>query len=214
MEVEIADNIKPDSGIVVINQGSKREKRLSYIGNAEILNRRLIGVSGSRDCSNKAGLMSEYVAGWAAEYGFAVVSGGARGVDMKAHEKAIESGGKSLIVLPCGINKFNKEKYAKSPSDWNRVLVVSEFDDDDEWSVGRAMARNNTIIELSRALVVVAAKESGGSINAGKKALQSEVPVFVPIYEHADYGGEGLIKLSELGAKRLDFDELKREISR
>lgn len=214
MAVEITDNIKPDSGIVVINQGSKREKKLSYIGNAEILSCRLIGVSGSRDYSNKAGLMSEYVAGWAAEYGLAVVSGGARGVDMKAHEKAIESGGKSLIVLPCGINKFNKEKYVKNPSDWNRVLIVSEFNDDDEWSVGRAMARNNTIIELSKALVVVAAKESGGSINAGKKAIRSGNPVFVPVYEHADYGGGGLIKLSEIGARQLDFDELKHEVSK
>ena len=87
----------------------------------------------------------------------------------------------------------------------DRVLVVSEYLPKDKWSVSRAMNRNNTIIGLSDAMVVVEAGLTGGSLDAGLRSLEDKKPLFVPVY--SDYpesalGNRILLERGAAGIKR------------
>ncbi|HZQ84538.1 MAG TPA: DNA-processing protein DprA, partial [Acidimicrobiales bacterium] len=61
--------------------------------------------------------------------------------------------------------------------DPERVLVISQFPPTQRWNVGAAMTRNAVIAGLGRALVVVEAQETGGTINAGLQAIGMGKPV-------------------------------------
>ena len=151
---------------------------LFYMGAAGLLTAQGIGMCGSRNASDE-GLRAAVACGEVVtQQGLTVVSGYARGVDTATHVSALSSGGSTIIVLPEGINHF-RVKRGPVADVWNeeRVLVVSQFPPGRPWSAGNAMARNNVIIGLSLALVVVEASEKGGTLAAGAKALQLNKPV-------------------------------------
>jgi DNA processing protein len=151
---------------------------LFYRGAASLLAARGIGMCGSRNASDE-GLRAAVACGEVAtQQGLTVVSGYARGVDTATHVSALASGGTTVIVLPEGINSF-RVKRGPVADVWNEehALVVSQFSPSRPWSPGNAMTRNNVIIGLSLALVVVEASEKGGTLAAGMKALQINEPV-------------------------------------
>jgi DNA processing protein len=145
---------------------------LFYMGSPELLNAPGIGVCGSRNAT-EGGLKAAAACGeTAARQRLTVVSGYARGVDMATHVSALAVGGTTVIVLPEGIDRF-RVKRGEFAEVWDpaRALVVSQFTPTRPWSAGGAMTRNNVIIGLSLALVVVEASEKGGTLAAGTTAL-------------------------------------------
>ena len=76
------------------------------------------------------------------------------------------------MVLAEGINRF-RIRGGEFEELWDpeRVLVVSQFAPDQRWFVSGAMARNAVISDLSKALVVVEAGLTGGTLAAGQYAL-------------------------------------------
>lgn len=142
-------------------------------GNVSLLARPGIGICGSRHVSDE-GLRASIACGQAvASEGLVAISGYARGVDMATHTSALEAGGGTIIVLPEGIDNF-RVKRGDFERVWNpdRALVVSQFSPTQPWSAGAAMTRNTVIIGLGLALVVVEAGEKGGTLAAGKRALE------------------------------------------
>jgi DNA processing protein len=147
-------------------------------GNQRLLGENGIGMCGSRNVSER-GLDAARTCGLeVAGHGLVIVSGYARGVDTETHLAALESGGKTIIVLAEGINGFKRKRaFDKVPFDEDHVLVVSQFSPDQRWNVGAAMTRNGVIVGLGSALVVIEAGETGGTLNAGLRALSSGKPV-------------------------------------
>jgi DNA processing protein len=168
---------------------------LFYMGAADLLTARGIGLCGSRNASDE-GLRAAAACGEVAtQQGLAVVSGYARGVDMTTHVSALSSGGCTVIVLPEGINHFRVKRGPMADVwDEQRALVVSQFSPSRPWNPGSAMARNNVIIGLSLALVVVEASDKGGSLAAGTKALQLNKPVFALEFATNPRGNAELIR--------------------
>lgn len=179
---------------------------LSMIGNVQLLTNRKVGFSGSRKVSEKGiAVTRDCVEQLSREKDVSIVSGYAQGVDKEAHYTALQAGGSTIIVLPNGISSFYVRQELKDVWDWNRVLVISEYLPKDKWSVGRAMNRNNTIIGLSDAMVVVEAGLTGGSLDAGLRSLEDKKPLFVPVY--SDYpesalGNRILLERGAAGIKR------------
>lgn len=179
---------------------------LSMIGNSKLLTNRKVGFSGSRKVSEKGiAVTRDCVEQLSREKDVSIVSGYAQGVDKEAHYTALQAGGSTIIVLPNGISSFYVRQELKDVWDWNRVLVISEYLPKDKWSVSRAMNRNNTIIGLSDAMVVVEAGLSGGSLDAGLRSLEDKKPLFVPVY--SDYpesalGNRILLEGGAAGIKR------------
>ncbi|MGK3199920.1 DNA-processing protein DprA [Amycolatopsis sp. MEPSY49] len=147
---------------------------LYHRGPIELLDRPSIGVCGSRSAGS-AGLRAARACGEdAAALGVVVVSGYAKGVDTEAHIAALSAGGGSVAVLAEGILDFRlKSAYRDLPDQvLEQLLVVSQFPPSQRWTAGAAMTRNQVIVGLGDAVVAVEAGETGGTLRAGKAALQ------------------------------------------
>ena len=66
----------------------------------------------------------------------------------------------------------------RSVWDWDRVLVISMFTSNTTWRAWQAMKRNTLILSLSKAMVVVEASETGGSMAAANSAIEHGVSTF------------------------------------
>ena len=117
------------------------------------------------------------------ERGLQVISGYARGVDMETHLGALEAGGSTIIVLAEGIKHFRRKRaFAGLRFDESNVLAVSQFAPGQPWSAGGAMTRNAVIAGLAQAMLVVEARDKGGTLNAGLQAIEMGRPVYAIAY--------------------------------
>jgi DNA processing protein len=171
-----------------------------YIGNVEILNTTGVGFCGSRNASDYSLQIAADCASQLSEAGITVVSGYAPGVDIASHEAALASGGRTIVVLPEGIDHFRVKRSISPMWDWRRVLVVSQFPRKAVWRADRAMERNKIIVALSQAVIVLEAREKGGTLNAGYAALQMHKPLFVALYDEMNGAREGNQRLLADGA--------------
>ncbi len=174
-----------------------------YIGSLDVLKGKAVGFCGSRDATAIGREVAADCARQLSGHHVTIVSGYAPGVDMAAHESALASGGRTLIVLPEGIDHFRIKKTIKDVWDWERTLVISYFPRNAVWRADRAMDRNKVIVGLSDAVIVLEARDKGGTLNAGYRALQTGKPLFVALYEEMNGGREGNRRLIEDGAMSL-----------
>jgi DNA processing protein len=170
-----------------------------YIGDIEILNTKTVGFCGSRNASEYGLQIAADCASQLAAVGVTVVSGYAPGVDMASHEAALISGGRTIIVLPEGIDRFRIKKSVVPVWDWRRVLVISHFPRNAIWRAHQAMDRNKIIVALSRAVIVLEARETGGTLNAGHTTLRMKKPLFVAMYDDMNGSREGNHRLISAG---------------
>lgn len=189
---------------------------LSIIGNEALLNKKKVAFSGSRNVSDKGIKITEETVESLVKEDVVIVSGYAKGVDFSAHYTALKHGGSTIIVLPEGINHFRIKSELKDVWDWDRVLVISEFQPHEKWMASRAMKRNLTIIALSDAVVVVEAGATGGSIDAGNKTLEKNKALFVPHYSKFPASAEGNPSLLHKGAipLRMNKETMKPNIGK
>lgn len=172
-------------------------------GNFDLLRKTSVGFCGSRDASEKGLATAWGSADLLGRQGINVVSGFAAGVDMNAHRAALASGGTTTVVLAEGILRFRVKREIRDDWDEQRTLVLSEFGPNLQWSVSHAMRRNRTICGLSRAMVLIEARTTGGSIQAGRDCLKLGLPLFAAVYEGAPESATGNEELLAHGANRL-----------
>lgn len=180
---------------------------LYCVGNIELLKERAIGICGSRNASTVALEWAYKFGSVAAQKGFVVISGHARGIDRQAHKGALQSGGATIAVLPEGIEKFrlNSELKKDVHMDEN-FLAISMFPPDASWQSWRAMQRNKLIVGLSVGLFVVEAREKGGTINAAMECVHQQKKLWAIAYAEDAPGREGnkvLLQHSAIPLRRL-----------
>lgn len=169
-------------------------------GNLDLLDKQSVGFCGSREVTEKGLDAVSSIISYLDDKAV-YVSGYAKGVDLKVHSFSLENNLKTIIVLPEGILYFKVKAEIKDKINWNNTLVISEFLPTSKWSVGNAMQRNSTIIALSKAMILIEAKEKGGSYNAGLKAIELEVPLFTPSYNKGSDKLKAHKSLADKGAK-------------
>ena len=130
-----------------------------------------VAVIGARAASQE-GLAAAYeIAFDLARAGVVVVSGLARGVDSAAHRGALAGGGRTIGVLGTGIDKvYPAENAELSDRIAASGLLVTEFPpgaSPEDWHFPR---RNRIISGLSRAVVIVEAREKSGSLITARLA--------------------------------------------
>lgn len=173
---------------------------LFALGDLTLLTAPGVGFCGSREASARALAAVSRCAHQLAIQNVNVISGYAKGVDLAAHQAAIEAGGSTTIVLAEGISRFRRKRELDEAGN-SQLLVLSQFSPRSTWSVGNAMARNWTICSLADAMVVVESQIGGGTFAAGEAALQLKRPLYV-----IDYGGRsapGNVYFIAKGAKPL-----------
>jgi DNA processing protein len=130
-----------------------------------------VAVIGARAASREGLAAAGEIAGDLARAGVVVVSGMARGVDSAAHNAAVDCGGLTIAVLGTGIDRvYPAENDALAERIAANGLLVTEFPPGaapEEWHFPR---RNRIISGLSKAVVVVEAREKSGSLITARLA--------------------------------------------
>ena len=180
-------------------------------GQRKLLTSDGVAIVGSRNVSDTGIRVARELAAELANAGLNVVSGYAKGVDSEAHVGALAAEGTTTMVLPYGIKEL-RQKSAFREFDWQRdVLAVSQFDPDVKWLARNAMARNELVCALSKAIVVI---ESGpekdsqgkmsGTFNTAQTALSMNLPLFVLDPRYFDNPPKGNADLIDLGGEGFD----------
>jgi len=128
-----------------------------------------LAIVGARAATPYGIEVTERLAGELAARGVTIVSGLARGIDAAAHRGALGAGGRTVAVLPCGIDiVYPPEHRALARSIEARGALLSQFAPGVPALPGHFPARNRTLAGLSLGVVVVeAAERSGALISAG-----------------------------------------------
>ena len=174
-------------------------KNLYIEGNINLLNKPIVAIVGSRNCSEYGKEQAKRFAKELSEKGICIISGLARGIDTIAHINSLNNEGKTIAVLASGFkniyppeNKILTEKIINS-----KGTIISEWEPDEKVNMSRFPRRNRIISGLADAILVVEAKyRSGSTITARYGFSQSKEVFCIPgnINEKNSHGTNKLIQ--------------------
>jgi DNA processing protein len=164
---------------------------------AVLLERKIVGCVGSRKIRPPYSFLQADFAREATEQGFVVVSGFALGADSIGHESAITNNGRTICVMPSGLerpfppeNKQLWEQFLVS----NRAVFVSEFGFGVRAASLTLRKRNRLIVALARGVLIGQSASKGGAMNAYRFAREQHKPVATFASDHnEDTSGNKLI---------------------
>ncbi|MBI2123776.1 MAG: DNA-protecting protein DprA [Candidatus Wildermuthbacteria bacterium] len=175
-------------------------KRLYYRGEwAPELFEKCLAVVGTRRMTQYGKRVTEQIVNEVAAAGVTIVSGFMYGVDATCHKAALGAGGKTIAVMPCGIDVIHPEYQADLYQEIldKGGLVVSEYEGTHpatNWTFPR---RNRIVAGLSKATLVVEAGEDSGALitaNLAKKYGRKVFAVPNPITSAVSQGVNQLLK--------------------
>ena len=129
----------------------------------------LLAVVGSRRPTKSALASVPWIIDAAVSSGWGVVSGGARGIDARAHHECLSRRGVTVAVLGSGLSRLYPPEHSNL---FGKIVeqggcLLSEYEDDAPPRPWRFPQRNRLISALSEAVMVVqAAEKSGGLVTA------------------------------------------------
>lgn len=183
-------------------------------GYLPLLNQTGVAIVGSREVGEIETKIAKRVAQKLAENGINVISGYAKGVDAAAHLGALESGGTTTMILSFGINHAALKQELKDFNWKKNALFVTQFAPNEKFSGANAMMRNKLVCAMSKAVVVIKSgpeKDSSGKMSgtfdAGKSALEMDIPVFALSPSVLDCAPQGNIDLIKRGAREFSDAE-------
>ncbi len=138
-----------------------------------------LAVVGSRKITPYGKAVVEKLVYEIASYGITIVSGFMYGVDALAHQTAINANGKTIAVLPCGVDVIHPSYQQKL---YQQVLengfFLSEYEDNtkpEKWTYPK---RNRIVVGISKATLVVEAEEKSGSMISASLAQKYNRKIF------------------------------------
>lgn len=147
-------------------------------GDYRAADERAVGIVGSRDATNQGLRQAKRLAEGLVRAGYTVVSGLARGLDAAAHEGALEGGGRTLAVLANGLSSVYPPEHARlAEAVMECGGLISEATMAQKPQAGLFPARNRLISGLSRAVVVVEAREKSGALHTAVHGAEQGRPV-------------------------------------
>ena len=199
--------------------GKDAPKQLYYKGEWDsAIFKNCLAVVGSRQMTSYGKRVAEQIVTEVAAAGITIVSGFMYGIDSEAHKAALRSGGRTIAIMPCGIElihpEYQQDLYHEILN--NKGLVISEYEGEMQpvnWTYPR---RNRIVAGLSKAVLVVEAGIKSGSLitaNFAKKFSRKVFAVPGPITSETSKGTLQLIKegahLVTSAKDILDFYKIK-----
>lgn len=163
--IELENKLYPK----ILKNIKKVPKKLYINGNLEILNSNCIAIVGSRKNTKYGEKWCKKFAQEFIKYNLTIVSGMALGIDKIAHKTAIRNGGKTIAVLPSGLENIYPEENLELYNEiiLNGGCVISEYEPKINASSKNFLERNRIVSGLSLGTVVIeAAYRSGTSVTA------------------------------------------------
>lgn len=179
IKIKIEDNNYPKQLTKIDNP----PKQLYLEGNIKLLNIPGIAIIGSRTCTSYGKRVATDFASKLSEYGVAIVSGMAKGIDSFAHKGALEVGGSTIAVLPCGLNNIYPEENKKLFKDIieNNGLVITEYKENEKADYNKFLERNRIVSGLTiGTLVIEGGHRSGTSVTANLAKEQGKKVFCIP----------------------------------
>lgn len=185
-------------------------------GRLEVFGCPAVAIVGARSATAYARAVARHLGTDLAERGVSVVSGLARGVDVAAHEGALESRAElaTVAVLGSGVDVIYPAEHAQVADLMvTRGAIVSEFPPGTRPRPEHFPRRNRIISGLSRAVVVVEASQRSGALITADYALDQGRDLFaVPgnVLTGRNGGAHGLLREGAKIAETADdiLDEL------
>lgn len=194
-------------------------KKLCYKGSWDRdIFKNCLAVVGSRRMTNYGEISAEKIVKEVASAGVTIVSGFMYGIDAISHRAALNGGGRTVAVMPCGVNiihpEYQKELYDDILN--NRGLIISEFEKDfppENWTYPK---RNRIVVGISKASFIVEAAIKSGSLITAEFTRKYERKLFAlpgPITSKVSEGTNYLLKngasIVTCSKDILDFYNLK-----
>ena len=149
-------------------------------GNWEVLDRRRVGIVGTRNATGPGCDFAFTLGRELATADVVVVSGLAKGIDGAAHRGALSSDGTGHVVgvVANGLDRPYPRQHAEL---WRAVgadgLLLSEWPPGTAPEKFRFPMRNRILAALAEVLVVVESRERGGSLTTAREALERSIEV-------------------------------------
>ncbi len=125
-----------------------------------------LAVVGSRQMTSYGRRITDELVSKIAQAGVTIVSGFMYGVDAQAHKAALSVGGRTIAVMPCGIDlihpEYQDDLYQEILA--KDGLIISEIEGDFPPALWTYPRRNRIVSGLSQATLVVEAGLKSGSL--------------------------------------------------
>lgn len=165
----------------------------------ELLSRPSIAVVGSRKVSAYGKIVTTQLTEGLAKAGLVIISGLALGVDSLSHKAALDGGGLTIAVLPCGLDRIYPATHRMLA---RRILeqggaLITEYPEGTGVYPSNFIARNRIASGLADAVLITEAAEKSGSLHTARFALEQGKDVLaVPgnITSPTSVGTNNLIK--------------------
>jgi DNA processing protein len=170
-----------------------RARVLRALGDLDVLNAGpLLAVVGTRKANKDILSSTRRVVELAQEFEMVIVSGISPGVDVAAHEAAMEFHLRTIAVPGCGLDALMKTDRADVA---HRIvedggLLLSPFPSSSPETSERRFWRNRVIAALCHGLVMVASESGGGAEEAQRWARQLERWIIEPTEEPSEEPAE------------------------
>jgi DNA processing protein len=174
-------------------------------GQTECLSGRKVGIVGTRTATTYGKSVARRFAKQLAAEGVVVVSGGAYGIDAAAHQGALEAQGKTIVVMPTGIEANYPVRHASLYAQIRQSgCLLSPFAVASRWQAARPLQRNELIAALCEVILVIEAPEHSGALTTASAAAEYGREVFVVPANIDNKNFRGSHKLLKEGALFLD----------
>ena len=146
---------------------------LYYKGDISLIYNTSIAIIGSRNINKEDEVLTRDIAKNISSKGVTVVSGLALGTDANAHIGSYKEKGRTIAVLPIGLDNIvpNSNRVLADDIINNGGLLVSEYSVNTISSKYNFVKRDRIQSALSDAIIVIKAEENSGTMNAVKVAL-------------------------------------------
>jgi DNA processing protein len=163
-----------------LQQVSKPPRALFIRGNLDCLYQPKVGIVGTRRATTQGKAIAQKFAEHLALAGCTIVSGGAFGIDIAAHQGALSINKPTVCVLPCGVDLAQPPRHAEY---FEKMTVngclLSPYAIGTPTSKESLLARNAVLASLVDALLVIEAPLPSGSLNTATHAGNFNRPLYV-----------------------------------
>ncbi|MFA6190442.1 MAG: DNA-processing protein DprA [Candidatus Staskawiczbacteria bacterium] len=162
-----------------------------------------LAVVGSRHLTSYGRRVTEQLVTEAAASGITIVSGFMYGGDEAAHSAAVKCGGKTIAVMPCGVDIIfppqQKELYHKILD--NNGLIISEYEPGFKPTNYSFVQRDRIVAGLCKAVLVTEAALKSGSLITANYAKKFNRKIFAVPGPITSEVSKGTIELIREGAE-------------
>ena len=167
-------------------------------------NKRILGIVGTRMPTRQGIANCRRLIEELAPYHPIIVSGFARGIDIVAHQKAVELGLETVAVIGHPFTQWYPKEHAFFvPKLLEKGAFVSEFWSSDTFNPGNFLQRNRIIAGLAHATIVIESGKKGGSLATARHTLSYGREVFAFPGRTNDPKSEGCLQLIKRDLARL-----------